>query len=78
MQLTKRALQVNTDAPDLVAALEVENRNQVITHATPEAAAASTPPPRSTFVRALPMSERCTGATTLAPSTVRYPAGLKK
>ncbi len=40
VQLTKRALQVNTDAPDLVAALEVENRNQVLTHATPEAAAA--------------------------------------
>jgi enoyl-CoA hydratase len=40
VQLTKRALQVNTDAPDLFAALEVENRNQVITHATDEAAAA--------------------------------------
>ncbi len=40
VQLTKRALQVNTDAPDLSAALEVENRNQVITHATEEAAAA--------------------------------------
>jgi len=39
-QLTKRTLQVNTDAPDLSAALEVENRNQVITHATEEAAAA--------------------------------------
>jgi enoyl-CoA hydratase len=39
-QLTKRALQVNTDAPDLLAALELENRNQVITHATEEAAAA--------------------------------------
>ncbi len=39
-QLTKRALQVNTDAPDLFAALEVENRNQVLTHATDEAAAA--------------------------------------
>jgi enoyl-CoA hydratase/carnithine racemase len=40
VQMTKRALQVNTDAPDLAAALEVENRNQVITHATDEAAAA--------------------------------------
>ncbi len=40
VQMTKRALQVNTDAPDLFAALEVENRNQVITHATEEAAAA--------------------------------------
>lgn len=40
VQLTKRALQVNTDAPDLFAAVEVENRNQVITHATEEAAAA--------------------------------------
>lgn len=37
-QLTKRALQVNTDAPNLAAALELENRNQVITHATDEAA----------------------------------------
>ena len=34
VQLTKRALQVNTDAPDLAAALEVENRNQVIARAT--------------------------------------------
>jgi enoyl-CoA hydratase/carnithine racemase len=40
VQLTKRALQVNTDAPDLFSAIEVENRNQVITHATDEAAAA--------------------------------------
>jgi enoyl-CoA hydratase/carnithine racemase len=39
-QMTKRALQVNTDAPNLVAALELENRNQIITHATDEAAAA--------------------------------------
>ncbi|OBG63455.1 MULTISPECIES: enoyl-CoA hydratase/isomerase family protein [unclassified Mycobacterium] len=37
-QLTKRALQVNTDAASLSAALELENRNQVITHATDEAA----------------------------------------
>jgi enoyl-CoA hydratase/carnithine racemase len=37
-QLTKRALQVNTDAASLAAALELENRNQVITHATDEAA----------------------------------------
>jgi enoyl-CoA hydratase len=40
VQMTKRALQVNTDAPDLLAAIELENRNQVITHATGEAAAA--------------------------------------
>jgi enoyl-CoA hydratase len=39
-QMTKRALQVNTDAPDLAAAMELENRNQIITHATDEAAAA--------------------------------------
>jgi enoyl-CoA hydratase/carnithine racemase len=38
VQMTKRALQVNTDAPDLASALEVENRNQVITSATEEAA----------------------------------------
>jgi len=38
--LTKRALQVNTDAPDLFAAVELENRNQLIAHATDEAAAA--------------------------------------
>jgi enoyl-CoA hydratase/carnithine racemase len=37
-QLTKRALQVNTDAPSLSSALELENRNQVISHATVEAA----------------------------------------
>ncbi len=34
VRLTKRALQVNTDAPDLRAALEMENRNQVITAAS--------------------------------------------
>lgn len=39
VRLTKRALQVNTDAPNLSAALELENRNQVISHATEEAAA---------------------------------------
>ncbi|MGZ4512969.1 MAG: enoyl-CoA hydratase/isomerase family protein [Mycobacterium sp.] len=39
VQLTKRALQVNTDAASLAAALELENRNQVISHATDEAAA---------------------------------------
>jgi enoyl-CoA hydratase/carnithine racemase len=38
VRLTKRALQINTDAP-LGAALELENRNQVLTHATDEAAA---------------------------------------
>ena len=40
VQMTKRTLQTNTDAPDLAAALELENRNQVITSATEEAAAA--------------------------------------
>jgi len=40
VQLTKRALQANVDAPDLATAIELENRNQVITHATAEAAAA--------------------------------------
>ena len=40
VQMTKRALQVNTDAPDLAAALELENRNQVVTATTEESAAA--------------------------------------
>ncbi len=40
VHMTKRALQVNADAPDLIAAMELENRNQLITHATDEAAAA--------------------------------------
>jgi enoyl-CoA hydratase/carnithine racemase len=40
VRMTKRALQANVDAPDVGAALEVENRNQVIAHATEEAAAA--------------------------------------
>ncbi len=39
VQLTKRALQVNTDAAGLGPAVELENRNQVISHATDEAAA---------------------------------------
>jgi enoyl-CoA hydratase/carnithine racemase len=38
VQMTKRTLQVNTDASGLAAAIELENRNQVITHATSEAA----------------------------------------
>ncbi len=38
VQLTKRALQVNTDAASVASALELENRNQVICHATDEAA----------------------------------------
>jgi enoyl-CoA hydratase/carnithine racemase len=37
-RLTKRALQVNTDATSLASAMELENRNQVISHATDEAA----------------------------------------
>jgi enoyl-CoA hydratase len=40
VQMTKRAVQVNADAPDLRSAIELENRNQVIAHATEEAAAA--------------------------------------
>ncbi len=39
VQLTKRALQINTDATGLNPALELENRNQVLSHATEEAAA---------------------------------------
>ena len=39
VRLTKRALQVNTDAAGLDAALELENRNQVLSHATDDAAA---------------------------------------
>ena len=39
VRLTKRALQVNTDAAGLGSALELENRNQVLSHATEEAAA---------------------------------------
>jgi enoyl-CoA hydratase len=38
VRLTKRALQVNTDAASLSSALELENRNQVLSHATEEAA----------------------------------------
>jgi enoyl-CoA hydratase len=38
VQLTKRALQVNADASGLESALELENRNQVLSHATEEAA----------------------------------------
>jgi len=38
VQLTKRALQVNTDATGLNAAVELENRNQVLSHATDDAA----------------------------------------
>jgi enoyl-CoA hydratase len=43
VQLTKRALQVNTDATGPGAAMELENRNQVLTHATDEAAARRKP-----------------------------------
>lgn len=39
VQLTKRAIHVNTDAAGLQSALELENRNQVLSHATEEAAA---------------------------------------
>ena len=40
VSMTKQAIQVNVDAPDLPAALQLENRNQVIAHATEEAALA--------------------------------------
>jgi enoyl-CoA hydratase/carnithine racemase len=43
VRLTKRALQVNTDAAGPGAAMELENRNQVLTHATDEAAARRRP-----------------------------------
>jgi enoyl-CoA hydratase len=43
VQLTKRALHVNTDAAGPGAAMELENRNQVLTHATDEAAARRRP-----------------------------------
>jgi enoyl-CoA hydratase/carnithine racemase len=36
IELTKRALQLNTDAPDLGVATELENRNQVLAYGTPE------------------------------------------
>jgi enoyl-CoA hydratase len=39
VQLTKRALQINTDAAGIDAALELENRNQVLSHASDDAAA---------------------------------------
>jgi enoyl-CoA hydratase/carnithine racemase len=39
VQLTKRTIQVNADAGGLESALELENRNQVLSHATEEAAA---------------------------------------
>ena len=39
VQLTKRALQVNIGAAGLGPALELENRNQVLSHATDDAAA---------------------------------------
>jgi enoyl-CoA hydratase len=39
VRLTKRAVQVNTDATGLDAAMELENRNQVLSHATEDAAA---------------------------------------
>jgi enoyl-CoA hydratase len=38
--MTKQALQINVDAPDVAAALQLENRNQVITHSTEGAARA--------------------------------------
>ena len=38
VEMTKRALQVNTDAPDVAGALELENRNQVLAYDTDESA----------------------------------------
>jgi enoyl-CoA hydratase/carnithine racemase len=40
VRMTKRALQVNVDAQDLTSALELENRNQVITSGTLDSARA--------------------------------------
>jgi enoyl-CoA hydratase/carnithine racemase len=40
MQLTKQALQTNVDAPSLEAAIELENRNQVLTTRTQDMAEA--------------------------------------
>jgi len=40
VQLTKRVLQSNVDAPDLAAALEIENRNQLLAFTSPESVAA--------------------------------------
>jgi len=40
VRMTKRALQANADAQDLFAAMELENRNQVITAASDDAATA--------------------------------------
>jgi enoyl-CoA hydratase/carnithine racemase len=40
VRMTKRALQTNVDAPDLTAALELENRNQVLTFGTDDSASA--------------------------------------
>jgi len=40
IRMTKRALQVNVDAPNLASAIELENRNQLITHGTQESARA--------------------------------------
>jgi len=39
VRMTKRALQVNTDAADLTSAMELENRNQVLAVGSDEAAA---------------------------------------
>jgi enoyl-CoA hydratase/carnithine racemase len=39
VQMTKRVLQINTDAPSAIAAIELENRNQVLAVASDEAAA---------------------------------------
>jgi enoyl-CoA hydratase len=38
VEMTKRALHVNTDASSLAAAMELENRNQVLAHGTAESA----------------------------------------
>jgi enoyl-CoA hydratase/carnithine racemase len=40
VQMTKRALQANVDSSSLAAALELENRNQVLASGTPESAQA--------------------------------------
>ncbi len=69
-RMTKRALQVNTDAADLRAAVELENRNQVITHATDEAAAR-----RSKWDEVAPVSDPGALARQPAPWEGRARAG---
>jgi enoyl-CoA hydratase/carnithine racemase len=63
VQLTKRALQVNTDAPGFSQAVELENRNQVLTHATDDAAAR-----RATWSRRRKGRQPCRGTSPPIPN----------